>query len=208
MRTVFVLNKPTKISGQGHDKTTLSFSLKIAGERSDGTVEIEDLKIKGGLGNGLNAEGGMHVIMRGCTVEECEYCGVEANEADISCDDLQVVGCGWSGVCASGTATIMLSGQGTRIQGNGTKERTSDYGLDAYHSSSNIQLVAPLTKETISIYNSGFRDDGFSRFSYRNCGGIGTIEQVSGGSADETKSDSTTPAVSLIVLCFSCHFLI
>ena len=93
----FVLDKPTKISGQGRGMTTLvGFGLKIEGKKSDGIVEIEELTIKGGKGQGLCAYNGMKVIMRGCTVEECQCCGVYASEADISCDDLQVVGCGMS----------------------------------------------------------------------------------------------------------------
>jgi len=70
---------------------------------------------------------------------------VEAHDGvDISCDDLQVVGCGMSGVRAY-NATITLSGQGTRIQGNGTGGGSYSYGLDAYTSSSKIKLFAPLT---------------------------------------------------------------
>jgi len=151
-----VLDKPTKIIGQGRGLTTLvGFGLKIQGKKSDGIVEIENLKIKGAGGIGLFAEQGMKVIMRGCTVEDCEYCGVYAWEADISCEDLQVVGCGGSGVYAYNNATITLSGQGTTIQGNGTKGRSGDYGLDAFSSSSTIHLVHPLTKEQISTHNGG-----------------------------------------------------
>ena len=61
------------------------------------------------------------MIMRGCSVEECE------ERAEISCDDLQVVGCGGSGVCASINAYIKLSGQGTNIQRNVTKGGRDDY---------------------------------------------------------------------------------
>ena len=115
----FLLDKPTKISGQGCGMTTLvEFGLKIAGKKSEGIVEIEDLTIKGAKETGLGTSQGMKVIMRGCTVEECRGNGVCANRADITCDDLQVIGCGWSGVCAYNNDTITLSGQGTSIQGN------------------------------------------------------------------------------------------
>ena len=115
----FVLDKPTKISGQGCGMTTLvEFGLEIKGKKSEGIVEIEDLTIKGAEGTGLSAYKGMKVIMRGCTIEDCGACGVYAHGADITCDDLQVIGCGWSGVCAYNNDTITLSGQGTSIQGN------------------------------------------------------------------------------------------
>ena len=165
----FVLNKPTKISGQGCGMTTLvEFGLCIRGKKSEGIVEIEDLTIKGAEENGLYASWGMKVIMRGCTIEECGGSGVHACGADITCDDLQVIGCGMSGVCAYNNATITFSGQGTSIQGNGTKGRSDDYGLDA-SSSSTILFVHPLTKEQISTDNRGGR----------NWGGRGTIKQIS-----------------------------
>ena len=141
----------------------------IKGNKSDGIVEIENLKINEGV-YGLYADEGMKVIMRGCTVEDCQY-GVIADGADISCDDLQVIGCGGSGVYALSNATITLSGQGTTIQGNGTKGRSDHYGLNAWvDSSSTIHLVHPLTKEEISTNNGGGR----------NWGGYSSmIEQVS-----------------------------
>jgi len=161
------MKKPLSIIGAGCGKTTLvGVGLLIKGNNSDGIVEIENLTIKGG-GNGLAAEYGMKVIMRGCSVEDCQRDGVCAWGADISCDDLQVVGCGLSGVYADDNATITLSGQGTRIQGNGTKGSRYDYGLNVYKysSSSKIHLVHPLTKEQISTNNGGGG----------NWGGHGTI---------------------------------
>ena len=168
-----VLDKPTKIIGQGRGMTTLvGVGLKIEGSKSEGIVEIEDLTIKGGGANGLFASEGLKVIMRGCTVEDfqCQnQCqGVIAWGADISCDNLQVVGCGGSGVLAYNT-TITLSGQGTSIQGNVTKGSSNYFGLFATTTSSSIQLVHPLTKEQISTNNGGGG----------NWGGRGTIEQVS-----------------------------
>ena len=151
------MKKPLSMYGAGCGKTTLvGVGLKIEGKKSDGIVEIQDLTIKGAEGDGLEAWEGMKVIMRGCTVEECVVeCGVVCvRGADITCDDLQVIGCGNSGVCAACNATITLSGQGTSIQGNGTKGNSDDYGLDAFSSSSKIHLVHPLTKEQISTDNA------------------------------------------------------
>ena len=186
----FVLDKSTKIIGQGRGLTTLvGVGLWIQGNKSDGIVEIHDLTIKGGEEGGLYASWGMKVITRGCTIEECEEDGVWAYEADITCDDLQVIGCGRSGVCAWRTATITLSGQSTSIQGNVTRGYSYYYGLHTWTSSSSIHLVHPLTKKQISKKNGGGG----------NWGGRGTIEQIGGGSPGETKSDVTTPSVSLFL---------
>ena len=166
---------PLSIYGAGRGRTTLvGVGLWIQGNKSFpamGVVEIGDLTIKGGKGLGLTAYRGMDVRMRGVSVEDFQCHGVGANGADISCDDLQVVGCGLSGVCASSNATITLSGQGTTIQGNVTDGDSDlyDYGLYTDSSSGKIQLVLPLTKEQISTNNGGGG----------NWGGDGTIEQVS-----------------------------
>ena len=167
------MKKPLSMYGAGRGKTTLvGVGLYIKGNKSDGIVEIQDLTIKGGERNGLGAREGMKVIMRGCTIEECGENGVDATGADITCDDLQVMGCGESGVCAGANATITLSGQSTSIQGNVTRGYSWEYGcygLEAYSSSSSIHLVHPLTKEQISKKNGGGG----------NWGGDGTIEQIS-----------------------------
>ena len=160
------MKKPLSMYGAGRGETTLvGVGLWIQGNKSDGIVEIQDLTIKGGERHGLWACEGMKVIMRGCTIEECGYSGVVARGADITCDDLQVIGCGESGVSAwisatrslSGwiSATITLSGHGTSIQGNGTRGSSDHYGLNASSSSSSIHLVPPLTKEQISKNNGG-----------------------------------------------------
>ena len=50
----FLLDKSTKIIGQGRGLTTLvGVGLKIQGNKSDGIVEIQDLTIKGGEKEGL-----------------------------------------------------------------------------------------------------------------------------------------------------------
>jgi len=170
------VKKPLSMYGAGRGKTTLvGVGLQIKGNKSDGIVEIEDLTIQGGEENGLYANYGMTVIMRGITVEECQLHGVYANGANISCDELQVVGCGCSGVFAQYNATITLSGQGTSIQENVTGGRSNFYGLNAYFNAttpkknvSKIQLVVPLTKEEISTNNGGGG----------NWGPLGSIYQV------------------------------
>ena len=164
-----VLKKPTKIYGQGCEKTTLiGIGLKIQGKKSDGIVEINNLMIQRGKEHALVVERGMNVRMRGCMIVECERRGLFVDGADISCDNLQVIGCGWDGVCVNGNATIMLSGESTSVQENVTKGDSDCYGLKAFSSSSKIQLVAPLTRHQISFKNGGGG----------NWGGGGTIEQV------------------------------
>ena len=165
------MKKPLSIYGAGCGKTTLvEVGLKITGSKSNGTVVIQDLSIQGGTEVGLYAYCGMDLIVRRCKVEKFQY-GVSAYNAHISCEDVQVVGCGYSGVLAQNSGTVKLSGENTRIEGNVTSGDSNHYGLHtyAYNASSKIQIVTPLTKDTISINNGGGG----------NWGGSGTIEQVS-----------------------------
>ena len=165
-----VIKYPVSIVGQGREKTTLSFGLQIEGKKREGDVVIVDsLKIKECQGDGVYAYSGMDVVMRRCTVEECPFYGVYAYNAHVSCDDLQVVGCGNSGVVASTNSTVKLSGEDTSIRGNCTKGKSYNYGLNAYSTTSKVQLASPLTKEKISTSNGGGG----------NWGGKGTIEEVS-----------------------------
>ena len=194
------MKKPLSMYGAGRGKTTLvGVGLLIQGNKSDGIVEIEDLTIQGAEECGLYAQGGMNVIMRRCSIEECQggtkktnpktgltYLtkkrrknpagAVCAKGADISCEDIQVVGSGLSGMIVQ-NATITLSGQGTSIHGNVTTGMSDDYGLKTYailrrfgvtYDSSNIHLVFPLSKEQISTNNGGGG----------NWGGAGIIDQV------------------------------
>ena len=161
------LLKPIKICGQGIGETILDeFGLQIKGSKSNGSVVIEDLSIQGGKQTGLWAFNGMDLIVRRCKVEKFQSFGVYAQNAHISCDDVQVVGCGRSGVYASDGGTVKLSGETTRIEGNVTDGSSDFYGLHARYSSSKIQIVTPLTKDTISFSNGGGG----------NWGGGGTIE--------------------------------
>ena len=170
------VKKPLSIIGAGRGKTALiGVGLMIEGNKSEGIVQIEELLIKGGEESGLLAWKGMNVIMTDSSVESCQGSGVRAAGADISCEDLQVVSCGLSGVFANGNATITLSGQGTSIQGNVTKGRSNYYGLHAYSGSphaysgrSKIQVIAPLTYEEISTNNGGGGNWGVSTIRSRN----------------------------------------
>ena len=176
------LPKPIKICGQGIGETILDgFGLNITGitpsHRAlsiNGSVVIEDLSIQGGTLYGLCAYHGMDLIVRRCKVEKFQRGGLNAENAHISCEDVQVVGCTYSGVFAYNSGTVKLSGENTRIEGNacggGNGGRSFDYGLEAHDSSSKIQIVTPLTKDTISINNGGGGNWG---------GWGGTIEQVS-----------------------------
>lgn len=101
---------------------------------------------------------------------DCVRSGVYANDCKIHAHNMIVRANGGSGVLASSAASdsggiIKLSSSNTKIESNciGTKRYQLqnralgdfDYGLDVDGASSKIQIVSPLTKETISINNGG-----------------------------------------------------
>jgi len=65
-----------------------------------------------------------------------------------------------SGVWAGWGASIILEGRETSIYENCSGGESHYYGLAVYHSSSKIQIVSPLTKESISKRNGGGGDWG------------------------------------------------
>ena len=96
-------------------------------------------------------------------VKECEYDGVYASGDGVvaRCTNVEVRKCGRSGVVANHGASIALIGAKTMVQENSTKGEKDEYGLAVSGSSSStIQLVSPLTKETVSLYNNGGRNWG------------------------------------------------
>jgi hypothetical protein len=90
-------------------------------------------------------------------VEQCGY-GVLAHGTGVvaRCTNVEVRQCGWSGVVASGGASITLIGAKTTVHHNCTTGVSRFYGLQVYGSSSStIQLVSPLAKEQVSLDNGG-----------------------------------------------------
>jgi len=96
-------------------------------------------------------------------VKQCEYDGVYASGHGVvaRCTNVEVRECGRSGVVANHGASIALIGAETMVQDNSTKGEKDEYGLAVSGSSSStIQLVYPLTKETVSLDNDGGRNWG------------------------------------------------
>ena len=166
--TYIVIDFPVTIFGEGSDTTEFHGGLHITGKKSNGVVVVNNLTICNEKGSGLWGRGGMDVIMRRCTIENCKYYGVYAYKTHITCEDIQVIGCGESGVYAGTGGLITMSGSNTSITQNNKGGDSDYYGLEACFSSSTIQLISPLTKESIST-NNGLG---------HNWGGSGTIKQI------------------------------
>ena len=77
--------------------------------------------------------------------------------------------CTYSGIYCSWNASIELEGSQTKVDGNNTSGHPGSFGLYANTTSSIIDLLFPLTKESVSTNNGGDHN-------YRS--DVGTIQTV------------------------------
>jgi len=94
----------------------------------------------------------------------CGCPGVYASGIGVTgrCTNVEVRDCEVGGVAAVNDASITLIGDKTTVHHNCTQEGSNGYGLEVDDPSSTIQLVAPLTKEQVSIDNGGYGNWGAS----------------------------------------------
>jgi hypothetical protein len=92
-----------------------------------------------------------------CSSDLCGGFGVYAFGTGVvgRCTNIEVLQCGMSGVLAHDGASITLIGAKTTVHDNCTIGNSDTHGLTVHKPSSFIQLVPPLTKETVSINNGG-----------------------------------------------------
>jgi hypothetical protein len=125
--------------------------------------------------------------MNDVVVEWCGYSGVVASGTGVvaRCTNVEVRQCGASGVGAANGASITLIGK-TTVHNNCRYGNHGEYGLKVSGASSTIQLVAPLTKEIVSVDNGGGGEWGARHGA--NIDNIKNIGTPSSGETKETKS--------------------
>ena len=129
-------------------------------------VHVEHLTIRGSKYGGV--EGYSSFTLNDLIIEQCGECGVYARGSStiVRCCNVVSRKCQLSGVCAKRGASIILEGRETSIYENCSKGYSDDYGLAVWGSSSKIQIVSPLTKESISKRNKGGGDWGCNIWCY------------------------------------------
>jgi hypothetical protein len=158
-------------------------------EGIQGNCHLEHLTLRFAKGIGVSGESSF--TMEDVLVEQCRY-GVCANGTGVvgRCSNVEVRQCGLSGVLVEEGASITLIGAKTTVHHNCTDGDSDDYGLAVFGSSaSTIQLVAPLTKEHVSLDNGGGGNWG------AESGDINQIKTIAAvmTTANETTSNSSTP---------------
>jgi hypothetical protein len=154
-----------------------------------GNVHLANMTICDSKSIGVNARSSF--TMENVVVERCGFDGVVADGAAVvgKCTNVEVRQCENSGLIASMGASMTLVGAKTTVHHNCTSEGSGyrSYGLQVYGPSSTIQLVSPLTKETVSIDNGGGGNCGVNFEA--DIGQIKTVV-VAMGCRHESKSNS------------------
>jgi hypothetical protein len=120
-----------------------------------GNVHVEHLTIRHEKQCGVF--GYSSFTLNDLIIEQCGGGGVFAygSSTHTKCSNITAHKCRSSGVVAGMGASIILEGRETSIYENCSDWSSNDYGLHVYGSSSKIQIVSPLTKESISKGNKG-----------------------------------------------------
>ena len=160
-----LITYPMKIIGTGRDKTIIHGGFKIQGTNEAGKrVDMQDMTMKGSRWFGLY-NNGLSFLCDSMTFTQCGY-GVSADNTKGRLINCVITQCGDSGIWCGKNTLIELEGVQTKVDGNGTSGY--GYGLQSQFTSSAIQFLFPLTKESVSTNN----------FGHGNYGGKGPIETV------------------------------
>jgi hypothetical protein len=160
---------PIMIIGAGQDKTIIhgGFTIQKGTKEKGKEMNMRDMTIKGSR-CGLHNNNGLSFLCTRTTFTTCGGDGVVAVNTKGRLINCVITQCGCSGVYCNKNALIELEGDQTKVDGNVTRGRCCDYGLETYATSSIIHLLFPLTKESVSTNNRGSG----------NYGGRGTIKTV------------------------------
>jgi serine/threonine protein kinase len=164
------LTESMTITGAGRGKTIVTgFGFYITGNK-EGKVTLKEMTVQKTKGSGLNGYEGMSFLCERMHFDQCGIYGVIVNETKARLINCQITKSKLSGIYSYDKGCVLLEGKATKISSNVTSGDAKYFGLDAAVSS-NIHLLVPLTKESITANNLGGGNWGMSD------GGI--IEQVS-----------------------------
>ena len=167
-----VIDREMKICGAGRDRTIVKGGgFKIKGKKKEGknVVLLKDMTISETKYKGVYGKNGLSWLCDSLIITQCGQWGVYADNTKGRLINCVITQCRLSGIYCISNALIEVEGDQTKVDGNGTRGYSSQYGLQTSYTSSIIHLLFPLTKESVSTNNSGGG----------NYGGTGTIQTVS-----------------------------
>ena len=185
--SLLVIKYAMKIIGAGRDKTFLrGGGLIVKGMEEEGRkrVELKDMTVTNGDGNGLTVMDGPHCFVGSFTLSflcdsvtftQCECHGVMASDIKGRLINCVITQCGCSGIFCGSNALIEMEGSQTKVDGNVTRG-VGNYGLATMNESSIIHLLSPLSKESVSTNNPNNRNG--QNYGVVHWGNGGTIQTV------------------------------
>ena len=146
---------PITIVGNGDKNEVVvvgGFHIK---EGVQGNVHVQNMTIRHLEGNGVY--GWSPFTLEDVIVEQCGLYGVGASGTACvaRCTNVEVRQCKWGGVVAEDGGSIILMGAKTTVHHNNTDGNSNFFGLKVRDANSKIQLVHPLTKESVATDNQG-----------------------------------------------------
>ena len=164
------LTEEWTITGAGRGLTIVTgFGFYVTG-RKDDQVTLKDMTVNQTIGPGFNGYEGMSFLCERMHFDQCGREGVIANETNGRLVNCVITQCGLSGIYSYDKGLVFVEGDETKIDKNVATGLLNRYGLEA-EKSSKIQLLAPLTKESITTV------DNLGGGNWGTCDG-GLIEQV------------------------------
>ena len=173
LKEELIIACPISILGGGQDKTILQrHGIEIKGSKKEKKrVDMQGMTMKGSSWHGLFADNGLSFLCKDMTFTECGLCGVFVRNTKGRLINCVITQCRFSGIHCGSNALIELEGDQTKVDGNGTRGISGDYGLQTYKTSSRIHLLFPLTQESVSTNNHGGRN-------YNSSGTIKTVNAL------------------------------
>ena len=164
LEEMLTIKCPISIRGAGQDNTILQrHGIQILGTQEEGKrVNMQGLTMKSSE-DGLYASNGLSFLCKEMTFTQCGdgVCVSNTKGRLINCVITQ---CRENGIWCDDDTLIVLEGDQTKVDGNGTlgvdDGLDADYGLSTSYRSSIIHLLFPLTQESVSTNHYGGRNYG------------------------------------------------
>ena len=155
-RNYLIIDCPLNIVGAPNvdKKDIIILGGIIINKNIEEKIHIENLTMRQSMGNGVDGESSFS--LKDLCIEQCDLNGVVARGSSTvaRCTNVIICQCKRSGVIVE-DSSMTLVGRKTSVHHNCTHGAFNDYGLNAWTTSSTIQLISPLKKETVSKDNYG-----------------------------------------------------
>jgi hypothetical protein len=165
------IKHPMTISGDGRGKTFVEGGgFEILGEK-DKKCTFMDMTIQKTEDVGLYAYDGMSFHCLRCHFTQCNGTAVTVGNTKGRLTDCQITQCMENGIVSTGSAVVEINGKETTIDHNcqnNDKDESYHYGIEQCGQVAQIQILSPLTRDSISKNNKGEYSKVFGKYKMDN----------------------------------------